>query len=380
MSDFSLTVPSEDEIKENVVNDVKPSEEQVSVISTETDKKVNEIMSVDLDSFENRKELTSVFENFGNDIVVSSQNKNDILQKRMVVLEKQDGLNGEVSKGLEDLTIKMRDLDPSGIDFVKTGKLGKIFNPARRYFERFKSADDEISEIIKSLDKGKKTLLNDNVTLELEQSEMRKLTKNLTSAIEMGTQLDSKISNATENLKLSGTEPDKVKFIEEELLYPLRQRIMDFEQLLTVNQQGIIAMEIIRRNNRELIASVERAKMVSVNALRTAVMTATALYDQKIVLEKVNAVNDATNNMIAATSKMLHEQGVEIQKQASDSAISVDVMKNAFTETLQALDDISTFKQAALPKMKETIVAFQEMANEGEKHIQNMEKSNSLTK
>ena len=47
-------------------------------------------------------------------------------------------------------------------------------------------------------------------------------------------------------------------------------------------------MEIIRRNNLELIRSVERAKTVTVSALRVAVTVASALYHQKIVLEKVN--------------------------------------------------------------------------------------------
>ena len=65
----------------------------------------------------------------------------------------------------------MRDCD--GIRILqKQGPMGKLFNPARRYFEKFKSADAEIAEIVKSLEKGKKTLSEDNVTLEIEETEM----------------------------------------------------------------------------------------------------------------------------------------------------------------------------------------------------------------
>ena len=203
---------------------------------------------------------------------------------------------------------------------------------------------------------------------------MRDLTKQLNEKVEMGTQLDEYLTNAIEKAKADGTDPDRVKFVEEEILLPLRQRLLDFEQMLAVNQQGIVAMEIIRRNNLELIRSVERAKTVTVSALRVAVTVASALYHQKIVLEKVNLLNETTNNMIAATSKMLKEQGAEIQKQAIESNISIDTMKQAFADTFAALEDISNYKQEALPRVRQTIDEFKALTEEGEKALQRIEK------
>ena len=196
----------------------------------------------------------------------------------------------------------------------------------------------------------------------------------LNEKVEMGTQLDEYLTNAIEKAKADGTDPDRVKFVEEEILLPLRQRLLDFEQMLAVNQQGIVAMEIIRRNNLELIRSVERAKTVTVSALRVAVTVASALYHQKIVLEKVNLLNETTNNMIAATSKMLKDQGAEIQKQAIESNISIDTMKQAFADTFAALEDISNYKQEALPRVRQTIDEFKALTEEGEKALQRIEK------
>ena len=68
------------------------------------------------------------------------------------------GASADVAKGLEDLTIEMKDLDPSAIDFMKTYPLGKIFNPVRRYFTKFEDSDKAIGDIIKSLDKGETPL------------------------------------------------------------------------------------------------------------------------------------------------------------------------------------------------------------------------------
>lgn len=375
---FTLELPTEEKVKEEVIATLAPTEKEEVAIVDKATSTVEQIMAVDLSNFEQRKEYTDVIENFGLAEIKSCRTKNEILQKRMGTFQAVGGETGEVAKGLEDLTLKMKDLDPSGIDFVKTGPLGKIFNPVRKYFEKYKTADQEIATIVASLEKGKKVLVADNTTLEMEEANLRELTKKMQTNLILGQQLDASLVSAIERAKVEGVDADKIKFVEEEVLYPLRQRIEDFQQIEVVSQQGIISMELIRRNNKELIRSVDRAQNVTVTALRTAVTVAGALYNQKIVLEKVNALNSTTNHLLETTAKMLHTQGVEIQKQASETAISAEALKNAFDETLQALDDISAYKQEALPRMRETIETFNQLAQIGEQRIQNMEKSGLL--
>jgi len=202
---------------------------------------------------------------------------------------------------------------------------------------------------------------------------MRDLTKQLNQRIEMATDLDAYLTGAIEQARIDGQDPERIRFLEEEVLFPLRQKIMDFQQLLVVNQQGIVAMDVVRRNNNELIRAVDRAEHVTVASLRTAVTVAGALYNQKIVLEKVQALNATTNEMITATSRMLREQGVAIQQQATEAAISPETLKAAFNDALAALNDISTYKQRALPQMQQTIAEFREIAEEGERALQQME-------
>ena len=70
---------------------------------------------------------------------------------------------------------------------------------------------------------------------------------------------------------------------------------------------------------------------------------------------------------------MLREQGVAIQQQATEAAISPETLKAAFNDALAALQDISTYKQRALPQMQQTIAEFREIAEEGERALQQME-------
>lgn len=375
MNTFDLEIPSPETMKEELVQELLPPAPQQQAITEIVPQKAQQILTVDLDDFDEKKELSSAFETFGQDIIQKSESRNAILQTRMKDLSKPGGESGEVAKGLAELSTKMKDLDPSALDFTKTGPLGKLFNPVRRYFDRYKTADEEIAEIVKSLEKGRKTLKQDNTTLELESHNMRELTKQLNQKIELGTQLDAYLTNQIEtHLAATEEEDERLKFIQEEILFPLRQRLMDFQSLLAVNQQGIIAMDIIRKNNLELIRAVDRAKTVTVAALRTAVTVAGALYNQKIVLEKITMLNETTNQMIGATARMLKEQGVAIQKQATEANISPETLKQAFADTISALDDISKYKQKALPQMQATIQEFKNIAEEGEKQLNRIDK------
>ncbi len=375
---FSMEVASPEEIKAAIEEEVKPVPEEVAKLQELANSNVAAIMDLDIESLEKRKEILQSIDAFGLNTMKMSSDKNTLLQVSVGKLSKTGDEGGDVAKGLAELHTQLRDLDPSVVDFAKTGFLGKLFNPLRAYFLRFEKADSVIADIVVSLDKGKQTLKNDNTTLEIEQQTLRDLTKKLQKEIELGALMDQSIESQIEAAKARSEDPDKIRFITEEVLFPLRQRVMDLQQMLVVNQQGIMAIEVVIRNNKELIRGVDRAKNVTVSALKISVTVASALYNQKIVLKKIELLNQTTNELIASTSRMLKNQGAEIQKQALEASVSVDTMKQAFTDVLSALDSISTYKQEALPKMRDTIHQFREMADSGEKQILRLEKGHKL--
>lgn len=374
MDAFTMEIPDQEELKEKVAQTLQPLDSEKEEIASMARKNTMALMDVDLTSLEDRKKIVATIDSFGSDIVSKSSAKNDLLKVRVGDLSKIGGESGVVVKSLSDLQMQMKDLDPSAIDFTKEGVLGKIFNPVRAYFAKYEKADSAIDDIIKSLEKGKITLKNDNTTLEIEQHSLRDLTLKLNKQVELGTQMDAFLTSEIEMSKAQNVDPEKIKFLEEEVLFPLRQKLMDLAQMQIVNQQGVLAMEILRRNNKELIRAVERAQNVTISALRIAVTVASGLYHQKIVLQKIDALNQATNHMLSSTAKMLKEQGADIQQKSMDANISVETLKTAFADTFDALDSIDSYKQKALPLMQTTIMEFQQMAKEGEARIQRIEK------
>ena len=375
MAEFSLDI---DGIKENVENSLNEEKEKLDtpVIKKQATGNAEAIFETDFKNPQARETILKPLDNFGLNEMSRSASHNEMLSTRFVDLTKGGKEADNIGEQLIELNKQMKDLDPSTVDFAKKGVLGNLMNPVRKYFAKYEKAEVAISDIVQSLDKSSKILQNDNTTLLNEELYLREVTNKLLADIELGKQMDASIESQIQTAEIEGVDQDKIDFVREEVLFPLRQRIMDMQQMIVVNQQGIVSLNVIRRNNKELIRGVNRAKNVTVSALRTGVMVASALYDQKIVMDKINILNQTTENIISTTSRMLKEQGSEIQKHSAETMISPEVLQNAFAEALQAINDVSTYKVQALPQMKETINLFSEMANEGQKVVEKIETGN----
>ncbi|MBQ2832046.1 toxic anion resistance protein [Methanobrevibacter sp.] len=375
MAEFSLDI---DEIKSDVETSMKEEEKKLenSNIKNQASENAVAIFEADLDNPQERENILKPIENFGMTDMSKSASRNEMLATRFVDLSKGGKDADNIGEKLSELDRQMKDLDPSKVDFAKKGVLGNLLHPVRKYFEKYEKAEVAISNIIQSLDNSSKVLQNDNTTLLSEENYLREVTNKLMADIELGKQMDESIEAQIQEAEINGVDENKIAIVREEILFPLRQRIMDMQQMIVVNQQGIVSLNVIRRNNKELIRGVNRAKNVTVSALRTGVMVASALYDQKIVMDKINILNETTENIIETTSHMLKEQGSEIQKHSAETMISPDVLKASFAEAIQAIEDVSTYKQQALPKMKETINMFSDMADEGQKVVDKIETNN----
>ena len=375
MTGFSLNV---DEIKEDVETTFKEEEKRLedSNLKNQAQDNAVAIFNVDLDNPQEREQILKPLDNFGLNEMSRSAAHNEMLATRFVDLTKGGKDSDNIGENLLELNNQIKDLDPSKINFAKKGVLGNLMNPVRKYFAKYEKAETAISDIVQSLDKSSKVLQNDNTTLLNEENYLREVTKKLLADIELAKKMDDSIEAQIQNAEIEEIDEEKIKFVREEILFPLRQRIMDMQQTIVVNQQGIVSLNVIRRNNKELIRGVKRAQNVTLSALRTGVMVASALYDQKIVMDKINIINDTTENIIESTSHMLKEQGSEIQKHSAETMISPEVLKASFSEAIQAIEDVSTYKEQALPKMKETITLFSDLANDGQKVVDKIETTN----
>lgn len=299
---------------------------------------------------------------------------------RAIAQAGEDG--GPVAKSLVDLKLHVEKLDPATFDFSPgwlsrtLGFLPFMGDPIKRYFTQFESAQTVIDVIIESLKKGRDQLRRDNVTLEEDRSSMRGLSHKLARQIRFGELLDTELSGILSR-EISPDDPRR-SFLEQEVLFPLRQRIIDLQAQLAVNQQGALAISVLTQNNRELVRGVDRALDVTVSALQVAVTVALGLAHQKIVLDKISALKGTTEGLIAGTAERLKVQGAEIHKRAAEPAIQVETLKRAFADIRVAIDDIARYRSEALPKMAQTILDFDRLAGEAAETLRKVERGEKV--
>jgi len=376
-TEFSLSLPTKEEIKEEVEEKVKVNDERSEELATTAQQQVRAIMDTDISDIAKRSAIVKTIENFGQDAVVASQRKNEFLAKRIASFKSNSDETGTVASNLTELSVQMKELDPSGINFTG-GFRGKLINPVRRYFTKYEKADTVIEGILTVITNGEKTLKNDNKTLLLEQQAMEEATAKLNEYIELGQQFDAALTEAIEQAKLEGVDERKMSFFETEVLFPLRQKIMDMGTLLVVNYQGIGAIDVIRKNNLELIRGVDRAKQVSVAALRIGVMCAQALYNQKLVLQAVQTLNDSTAKMIEANAQMLGKQSGAIQEMAANPMIAIETLQESFRTVFDVMDACEDYKREALPQMAQTVQTFIEIGEEGKQRVERIQAARVL--
>lgn len=302
-----------------------------------------------------------------------------MLQTPIRKLAHQGDEGGPVARALVELRGKMQELDP-GRHALSTGGLARalsfipgVGNPMQRYFHKFESAQDALDGIIHDLEAGADMLRRDNVTLADDQAALRALLLQLRRQIDLGRLIDRRLGRAADDR--AAEEPQR-RFIEEELIFPLRQRIVDLQQQLAVSQQGVLALEVAIRNNRELIRGVDRAINVTVSALNVAVTVALALANQRLVLDRVEALNATTSDLIAGTAKALRTQGTDIQNRASSTVLDMEKLEQAFADVIGAVDEVARYRREALPRLDAQIDRLEDLAAQGEEAIARLEQGN----
>lgn len=353
-----------------------PAEEEA--LDVQADQVVETLFALDPDDHDSRQSGINAAEGLGNDVQTASARKLDMLKAPIQRIVDRGDSRGDVGTSLADLKVEVEKADPRRFDFDPgwftriIGYLPFIGPPIKRYFTQYESTRTVIDAIIKSLDLGRDQLKRDNVILADDQKEMRALTVRLATAVKMGQLVDSKLAAKIESL---GSSHPRHKFLSEEVVFPLRQRIIDLQQQLAVNQQGILATELISRNNKELVRGVNRAINVTARALQVAATVAIALADQKVVLDKVESVNQATSDLIASTAEQLKEQGAAIQKQASSAMLDINALKSAFADIDVAIEDLATFRAQALPMMARTVQELNDVTAKAETSIQKIDET-----
>lgn len=344
--------------KEQAAGMVKLAPPKLQELDAKVDAFVNTILNEPVQSEGFKAKLAGVHSLASEEVRAAASISNRLLDKPMQAIN--TGLFDEgsaISKSLLDLRVKIEELDPA--------KQGNLLEPRKLlgfipmgtkiqdYFRQYQSAQTHLNAIIESLHNGKDELIKDNAAVEEEKANAWRIMEKLEQYVYVGKKVDAAVS--AKLAEIEAQDPEKARVVQEELLFYIRQRVQDLLTQLAVTIQGYLAMDMIRKNNLELIKGVDRATTTTVSALRTAVIVAQALANQKLVLDQIDALNTTTGNMIESTSAMLKQQASRVHEQAAGAAVSLDKLKLAFQNIYETMDMVSNYKVKALENMQKTV-------------------------
>lgn len=330
------------------VDDTKRSE-----LERRVDAFVEQLVNEDVNSPEFGKRVDAITAMGQKEIRDAAGQSNRFLDRPVRAMDQEAG----VGKDLAELRRVVEDLDPG-----KRGKLTapqKLFgmipfgNKVRNYFDGYKSSQTHIASILKSLGSGKDELLMDNAAIDTERANLWTAMGRLEQMIHLSRTMDARLEDKAN--ELDHTDPAKAKAIRESALFYARQRTQDLLTQMAVTVQGYLALDLVKKNNVELIKGVDRASTTTVAALRTAVTVAQALTNQKLVLEQITQLNTTTAGLIDSTGNLLRQNTARIHEQAAASTIPMETLQRAFQNIYDTMDAIDTFKLKALDTMKVTV-------------------------
>ena len=327
--------------------------EKKTKLDEKVDSFVDELISQDANSPEFGKKVDQITNMGRKEIMAAAGMSNRFLDRPVRAMDKDQG----VGTDLQELRSVVEELDPG-----KRGKLTgtrKILgiipfgNKLKNYFQSYQSSQSHIQSILGRLASGKDELLMDNAAIDVERQKLWEAMGNLEQMIHISNTLDGRLEEKAN--ELDATDPAKAKAIRETALFYVRQRTQDLLTQMAVSVQGYLALDLVKKNNVELVKGVDRASTTTVGALRTAVTVAEAMTNQRLVLGQITALNETTTGIIDSTSTMLRDQTGKIHEQAASSTIPLETLQRAFQNIYDTMDEVDEFKVRALDSMKQTV-------------------------
>ncbi|SMQ64046.1 Uncharacterized conserved protein YaaN involved in tellurite resistance [Altererythrobacter xiamenensis] len=353
-TDFDLTPPDPvpSVAPEKAAGLVPVDAEKKSKLDVKVDNFVAELVSEDANSPAFGEKVDQITRMGQEQIRAAAAMSNRFLDRPVRAMDSDSSVGAD----LAELRRTVEDLDPGRKGKLRGRKLFGIIpfgNKLQRYFDSYTSAQGHIQAILDRLASGKRELHEDNAAIDVERQKLWEAMGELEQMIHIAKTLDEKLEQKA--AELDSSDPAKAKAIRESALFYVRQRTQDLLTQMAVSVQGYLSLDLVKKNNVELVKGVDRASTTTVGALRTAVTVAQAMTNQKLVLQQITSLNQTTSDIIDSTSTMLREQTGQIHEQAASSTIPLETLQRAFQNIYDTMDEVDDFKVKALASMKQTV-------------------------
>nr|WP_059105192.1 toxic anion resistance protein [Shouchella shacheensis] len=237
---------------------------------------------------------------------------------------------------LHELKEMVGQLEP---EYLKDSQLKKWVNklmrrsPVEQYAKRYQTVEAQVEHIIEGLLTGKDKLEEDNVMLKQLKVVAQERIENLNEQIGLGKELHEML----EAEMTSERWADNTNELKKGQL-KVTTRVKNMQQAVMVLQQSLASVDLIMENNDKLEEAIFNAITMTKNIITVTASIQLALNNQRKVIDAVQNVNQATEQMLLSNAELLKQNTEETLKTLEEPAIALDAFKKAYDNVFKAIE------------------------------------------
>ncbi|MFD5091340.1 toxic anion resistance protein [Amycolatopsis thailandensis] len=371
MDDFTLTPPEPVEAipAERAAGLVTLGPEVHAEVAKRAESFAQRLEALDVRSPEFTKVLDELLAVGESDMRAAATVAGALLDRSARALAETGSPQQQATVSLAGLRRTVAEIDPAKLPITGRKLMGLIpvAGSAKKALDRYRAANEPVNALVLDLRARQDVLRRDNAALKGERERLWGTLGKLSEAAAFAEAVDTAVDRQAGIFDF--TDPARAKALRADALHPIRQRHQDLLTQLAVSAQGYLALDLVRRNNDELIRGIERAVSTTVAALRVALLVSGALAGQQDVLDEVRAVQATTDGLIRANAEILELRGAEIQRAGSDPAVAVATIRESFDRIYRSIDAIDEYKAGAVSTMAATVEALSGEIRRAEDHL-----------
>ncbi|MFC3450832.1 toxic anion resistance protein [Amycolatopsis speibonae] len=371
MDDFTLTPPEQVEAipAERAAGLVTLGPEVHAEVARRAERFAERLEALDVRSPEFTRVLDELLAVGESDMRAAATVAGALLDRSTRALAEIGSPQQQATVSLAGLRRTVAEIDPAKLPITGRKLMGLIpvAGSAKKALDRYRAANEPVNALVLDLRARQDVLRRDNAALKGERERLWGTLGKLSEAAAFAEAVDTAVDRQAGIFDF--TDPARAKALRADALHPIRQRHQDLLTQLAVSAQGYLTLDLVRRNNDELIRGIERAVSTTVAALRVALLVSGALAGQRDVLDEVRAVQATTDGLIRANAEILELRSAEIQRAGSDPAVAVSTIRESFDRIYRSIDAIDEFKAGAVSTMAATVEALSGEIRRAEDHL-----------
>ena len=234
---------------------------------------------------------------------------------------------------------------------IKTG------DPLRMYFGRYESSQADINAVLLGLQVSQVDLRQDNTYLDRERQQVLQNIDLLRQYLYAAQRLESSLVDRV--LKTAANDPERARFVKDDLLSNARQKVVDLTTHLGLSIADYMAIEAMERNNHELIRGLDRAKVAIISTLRTATVAAQTAIEYKLALDQITMLNDPTLGAVATAPRGKNAPVPPV------TGPDLSLLQVAFANLYATLDEVDAWRAKSSAAMTKIAAGLQSYLDRG---------------